>query len=375
MHTKLTVQLYDANLASPTFQCNLENSIQNLIFGTKLHGGFSQCSFSLNLNRLMNYKYAYLQPGYRIVVSDCGSTLWEGRIGDPMFDAAGNPGFTAYGYYSSLDDRAYYTSYNAAFDTVLKAMLTNACPLINSDQTQINPGALTMSTVVSTAGTNYLDQSVKTLAEYLVQQSNTTFQKWYMAVWENRRMYLFTRVTTTVKWQVRLKDFKTAKWLLQLQNLWNDVYAIYTSSGTLTRTSEYTNAYSIAQYGLTRKYAIANLGTVSAASVAQNTAQSWLAYYQTIWPSATNIDLFDSVYDANGVAWPSWYVRAGDTIQIVDLIPTTGSLGTVAANALNTFYIAETKYDFAQQMNTLSFETKSLDLDAVLGGSLQPVVI
>ena len=375
MKTTLEILFYDANLASPTFQRNLGSMVQNLQFGTKLHGGFNQCSFSLNLNRLLTQQYVYLQTGYRIVIVDGANTIWEGRIGDPQFDAAGNPGFTAYGYYSSLGDQMYHTAYNAAFDTVLKAMLTASCPQISSDQTQINPNALTMSTVVSTAASNYLDQSVRTLAEYLVQQADTAFNKWYMAVWENRRFYLFPRSTTTVKWSVQLKHFKTAQWLIQLQNLWNDVYAMYLSSGTLTRTSDYSDAASIAQYGLTRYYGIPNIGTVASAATAQNAAQSWLAYHKQIWPSSTNIQLFDRVYDSNGCAWPSWYVRAGDVMQITDLLPSTSNLSSPSSNALNTFYIVETKYDHNNKTNTLTFETKNLDLYAMLAGNIQPVVI
>ena len=375
MLTKLAVQLYDNNLTGPTFIADLGNRCQNLQFGTKLHGGFNQCSFTLNQNRGTNYQYAYMQPNYRVVVTSGGNTLYEGRIQDPMFDAAGNPGFTAYGYYASLDDQYYYTSYSNPFDTVLKAMLTGACPLISGDQTQINAGALTLSTVVSTADTSYLDQSVRSLAEKLVQQSDTAFNKWYMAVWENRRFYLFTRKITPVTWTVQLKHFKTAQWLLQTQNLWNDVYGIYTSGGNLTRTSEYPDANSIAAYGLTRKYAIPNLGAVSAASVAQNTAQSWLGYYKTIWPSATNIDLYDKVFDSWGCMQPSWRVRAGDVICISDLVPATANALPTGSNAINTFYITETKYDFANMTNTLTFETKSLDLYALLAGSIQPVVV
>ncbi len=375
MIRKLAVQLFNNNLSSPSFIGNLDSQVQGLQFGTKLHGGFNQCSFSLNLNRGSSYQYAYRQTGYRIVIADGANVIWEGRIQDPMFDAAGNPGFNAYGYYASLGDVYYYTPYNAAFDVALKSWLTGACPQISSDQTHINPSALTMSTIDSTAGANYLDQPVKALAENAILQSDNAANKWYMAVWEGRIFYLFTRSTSTVKWKFQLKHFKSAKWLLQLQNLWNDVYAVYNSGGVLTRTSENSDAESIVNYSITRKYGIPNLGAVSAVGVANNTRDSWLNYYKTIWPSNTNIELYDVAYDAFGVEWPSWYVRAGDVIQIMDLLPSAGELSSPASNAMNTFYIVETKFDLSNFSNILTFETKNLDLAAMLAGVIQPVVI
>jgi hypothetical protein len=361
---KLGVILYNNDLSSPVYQENLEARVQNLKFSTKLNGGFNTCSFGLNLPLGLIREWVYNKYFYRIKITDGFHTFWEGRIQDPAFDL-NVPQITAYGYYASLNDQVYNTAFNAVSDTVIKAILTACCPSISSDQSHINPDGLTMSTIDSAGGTQYADVSAKNLIELLLKASDTTNLRWYAAVWEDRIMRVFTRPAVSVDWRVRLRDLRSCKWAMKTENLWNNVYAIYTAGGALTSTAESTDADSISRYGLTRKYAIPQMGTVAAAS-AQAARSAWLNDHKDIWPDESDIVLGNVVYDSNGVAYPSSRVRAGQYIQIVDLLSSEIDASSPSRNALNTFYITQTEYDLANMTNSLIIEREDTDLTALL---------
>jgi hypothetical protein len=372
MKRTLGVQLFDNNLTVPVFQQNLESRVSGLKFGTKLNGGFSTCQFALRLNLGLTKEWVYNKYFYRIVVTDGFHTFWEGRIQDPEFDI-GKPAITAYGYYASLLDQVYYGAYNTTWDAALKAIRAANCPSIANDDTKINAGALTCSTVANTMGTQYADATPQALAELFANTSDTTFQQWFLAVWENRVLWAWPKPTgtVTVTWRTSLKDCKTAHFAMATGGLYNITYGIYTSGGVLTRTAEFSDTTSQTKYGLTRKTATPQLGTVAVAA-ANAAARGLLATDKSIFPTNTNLMLGDHVYDANGVAYSSAWVRAGDIIQITDLLTADADIATPTLNGLNTFFIMETMYDADSMSNGLTIENQSTNLDAILGRKLSP---
>ncbi|MDD5082606.1 MAG: hypothetical protein PHU08_04460, partial [Dehalococcoidales bacterium] len=164
-------------------------------FSTGLHGGFKSASFELDTDTTEAYKWLFKRHLFRLLIRDGAHVLWEGRVEDPsqIFGGQGEAckvNIQSYGYYNNLKDIPYNTAYNAHADVVIKAMLTANCAQINADQSNIEA---TDITIPSTAAENYLDIYPAQILEKLLSFSDSTNQRWYFAVWEDRKPYLFPR--------------------------------------------------------------------------------------------------------------------------------------------------------------------------------------
>lgn len=365
---EIQLQLYDNNLASPTQVIRDISGYSGLRFSTKLHGGFAQCSFRLtdtDISKL--YEWAFQRFGYRLVVYDLvnSKTLWEGRLQGCPFTLK-DITINAFGYYASLQDGKYSTAYNTTADAVIKAMLTASCPAINTDQSNIQALATARD---SSTGEEYLDRSPQEITEFLLGLSDSAKQKWYMAIWEDRKAYVFPRDDSVVDWYVKAQQIQFGL-TPDFENLWNAAYALYRDgSDVLTRTSVASDADSIAKYGITRTYCIPDLGQVSQAD-AEAVRDTWISEHKDIISSDSDIVLGDTVYDANGTPWPSSHVRAGDVIQVKDILPSTEDLINPRRNGINTFYILETEYDAKLKTNRLTVDSESNSLEAILSRNI-----
>ncbi len=366
MKRKLEIKLYTNEVTNNELDRNLTGIVQNLRFGTKLNGGFTTCNFQLRTNLMQGWDYLTRRMFYRLVIYDVNKIVWEGRIQDVSL-TIGSVDITVYGYYASLNDGTYNTAYNNNADVVIKAILTDQCPKISSDQSHIQ--ATGGPAITSAGDESYLDKSPRELIEKLASFGDMSGNTWFFAIWENRTPYFFKKDTTGTKWYVRLQDFARFKLTHRGSNLWNKVYAAYTSGGILTRTADASDATSQTRFGVTRYYAIPNLGEVSA-DAATAKRDTWLADHKDIYPNMDDIALGDFVEDINGTKFPSSYVRAGDILIIRNLVPITSSLGSVVRDALRTFYIMETNYVAERGENRLVLERESSRLDALLGRTI-----
>ena len=362
----MEIMLYNRNLTTPILDDVITTKIQNLRFSTKLHGGFHICSFRLKADIPEAWEWLTKKTFYRLVITDKAKTLWEGRIEDLEL-TMGHAGATAYGYYANLSDVPYATAYNANADVVIKAILTANCAQISSVQTNIT--ATGGPAITSAAASTYLDIYPNEIVEKLADFSDTTNNaKWYFAIWEDRVPYLFARSASSVDWLISLRDLARFKLKHRGGDLWNSCYAIYDAAG-LTRTATTTDTDSIAVHGLTRSYVVPQLGTVAAAA-AQSFRDAWLKDHKDVWPKLEDIVVGGTVYDTNGVAFPSSWVRAGDVIRIKDLVPASADLDTVSRDALRTFYIVETDYNVDSKQLKIIPDTESSSLDAILAKKL-----
>jgi len=364
----MEVSLYNRNLTTPIFDTDLTFDHQRLKFSTKLNGGFNICSFSLKAGLPKAWEWITDKVFYRLVVTDKQKTLWEGRIQDIGIEA-GLITATAYGYFASLNDQIYKTGYNDNADVVIKAMLTAAAPQISATQTNI--AATGGPAIDSAADKNRLDRSLRKLIEQIVDFGNDAGNQWYFAIWEDRVPYLFQRSISTVDWAVNLSDLGRFKLKHSTKDLWNKVYAVYDAAG-IARTADQSDTTSQKKYGdgtndLVRYYAIPDLGTVGGGGAAAlAAAKKWLAEHKDIWPTLEDIVLGNQVYDTSGVAFPSSWVRAGDVIRILDLVPVSGDLDAVTRDALRTFYILETDYSADNLTNRIVVDTVKRDITSII---------
>ena len=365
----IQLQLYDNNLASPTLVEPDITEYTDLVFSTKLHGGFAWCSFRLAQGVALNYDWAFKRLGYRLVILDLvyDRILWEGRLQGSVFSPDAVI-INAYGYYASMLDDVYTTAYNDTPDAVIKSMLTAKCPAISNDHT----GIQAMDAKRDSFASEYLlDRSPQELTEYLLSLSDSKKQKWYFAVWEGRKPYLFPRDDSVVTWKVKLEDLQAFELTSGFENLWNAAYAVYRDpQGVLQRTSVITDDISIARYGIQRTYCIPDLGQVSQ-SEAEAVRDAWIEEHRDVISCNSDIQLGPTVYDASGIEHPSSHVRAGDVIQIIDILPAVGDIDNPSRNGINTYYILETEYSRDHRTNRLTVDTENNSLDSIMSRNLK----
>jgi hypothetical protein len=291
--------------------------------------------------------------------------LWEGRIEDITVYPWGIK-VTAYGYYANLSDLPYATAYNDVWSTVLEDVLDANCVQISSDHSNM---AATDIAVVSSADASYLDITCMEMVNKFLPLSDSTFQIWDFAIWEDRIPWLTTRASPSLNWECSLRDFSSPEVPLlsyRAKEMYNSAYARYQVAGVLNRTATGDDAGSQTKFGLTRRYAIPDLGGVAAAT-AEAARDAWLARNANLWPSFTEApSLGAKVFDTNGIPFSSSWVRAGDVIRIKDLVPASATLDAVTLDALRTFFITETEYDAERQELTIYFDRDPQGLDALL---------
>ena len=360
----MEIKLYDRDLTMVTLIDDLTAKIQGLKFSTRLSGGFHTCTFRIKADLPEAWEWISNFVFYRLKITDIKKTLWEGRIEDIEL-TAGHAGATAYGYYANLTDVPYATAYNDVASVVIKAVLTANCVQISADQSNIDA---TDTTITSAADSGYLDIYPNELFEKLLAFSDSTNSKWYFAIWEDRIPYLKKRDVTNLNWVVNLGDLARFRLKHRGGDLWNSVYAVYDDEG-IARTADAEDITSQSKYNLTREYVIPDLGTVTAAAV-QAARDGWLEDHKDIFPKLEEITLGDTIYDTNGIPYPSSWVRAGEVIRIRDLVPVTSDLDAIARDALRTFFIVETNYDADRKQNKIVIDTESTDIDAILARKL-----
>jgi hypothetical protein len=343
----LTITLYNADLVSPTRVEDLTQRIENLRFSTLLHGGFGHCTFDLVCSLGEVWEWRLKRYFYRLVIREVDTVIWEGRLEDIEFTLKGLR-VTFLGYWRNLADEPYNASWGVSptyADEIIKDMLTNKCPQIAADQSNIQSPGLDI-TPQTFDDDRYPIDLVRLLAEF----SDSTQQVWYFAIWADRIPHFFPRNTSTVDWYVWLRNVDSIRLMASAKEFWSRVYSVYLSSGTKTRTATSTDSEAEAKY-IKRVRAVTGLGEISAAA-AESRRDMELEYRKEI-QQQTDAFVVTAVYDDKGKSRDLWRVRAGDVVRIADLVPASTDLDAVSLDALRTFYIVETRYDAARARLTL----------------------
>ena len=378
LKTGLRVLLFDANLASPTLVDDLTPDVQGLIFTTKLHGGFEQCSFHLATTIPMAWQYlaeASKTAGrhfFRIVIYEEQNIIWEGRITDIVLDL-GDKGvglrISAFGYWSSLRDQYYsdddaghtdWTSGSHTADDIIKEMLTEVCPSINADQTNIQANSRDIAGINLSARNFPQDVIVRQLAA--VSDSDNSI--WHFAIWDNRIAYWSPRSIATLDYRVQLSDTSQLALNQSVSSLRNAITPLVdTTEGTTV-----TNATSLAFYP--RREFLFTLPTGSVANSQADAAET-LAEERGYAAQVQRFQVTGHIFQAttgdsgNSLAEiPKWRVRAGQTIRIDDLVPQT--ITSPSFDRLRTFLITKTVYTADTDTLTVYPDTLPRTLTTIL---------
>ena len=323
----LQVRLYNNNLSTPTLIEDLTDKVEGLNFSTALNGGFRTCSFILatDLGYAWNYLSREGKRGYhfnRITVHEEQRLVWEGRIVDielNIMAARHNLKIVAHGYWGSMKDQFYsddagtdWTSGSGhQMHDIIKEVLDDECPDINSDQTNIEDSSRDLVGIDFSA-----KEYPQDIVNKLTDLSDDDGSVWFFAIWDDRKPYFFKRSITKVDYYVWLEDVSDLKLQQSATQLRNVVLPFV---GTTEGTTQ-TDATSLALYPRRESKLSVNTG---ANANTQADAAGTAAVEKSLPRQQQNFSINGRIYSAvAGDAGarmeevPLWRVRSGDVIRI-----------------------------------------------------------
>jgi len=363
--------LFDDDLSTPTLVDELTGKVEHVRFGSALHGGFKDLAFDLpaRLSDAWTWFYEEGRKGYhfyRIVIQENTRLIWEGRVMDPSLritPAGIVVHVVALGYWSACRDQMYrantggMTNWTAGgphtADDVIKEMLTNDCPDISSDQSNISANTRDIVGINLENRKYPMDVIVDDLAP--LADSDGTI--WYFAIWDSRKAYWSARSLSSITWRTRLSECVDVELSQSASQLRNAVYPFAgTTEGTIQTDAGSLTLYPRREMGLLLPTST-NANTQSDAATAAASERG--TPYQT-----QRFAISGKIWDSNGAEAPKWRVRAGDVIRIEDLVPSSQSSPTF--DALRTFFILGADYDADRDVVSIQPDTAGRSLRGLL---------
>lgn len=349
-----------------TLLADLTGRLTALSYGTALHGGFRDCRAVavLDLDQALLWFRRSNIPGRHfahVEVREFGRLLWEGRLMETTL--LWNKDMVALellslGYYSSLRDQRVTTlTYTTqTVDAIIKTILTDKCPDINTDQGNIDAAA---GSVTLTLAADKYPQDV--IVEDLAPLGDTDDKTYYFAVWESRKAWYKARAATNITWEVPLASIASGRLSQAAQHMRNKADAY---DGT-TRTAAASNADSQVSYPVRDGLAKVPSGTTAAR--AQDARDRFIADRKD--PQQ------ESRFTINGPIWRRQVyglplgqrsaVRAGDTMALVGLLP-IADVDSPALDNLRIFYILQADYDALSDSVVVVPDRPPSQLDLIL---------
>lgn len=348
--------------AKTTLEADLTGAYTALTFTTTLHGGFSTCNLRVPMRLGEAWQYLRRQnlPGFHfhhLSVLEGARIVWEGRLIDVELSIDSNfhgVNLVAFGYYSSLRDQLYdpadagntdWTSGSHVVSDIIKEMLTNECPDINTDQ-----GGIT-TTTRDVAGINLTDRAypMDNIVDKLAPLSDSDGSVYHFAVWEDRKAYWTARAVSQVDAFVYLQDIATLKLNQTGQFIRNNILPVVGGTeGTAAGDTEAQLLYPVRDLTLTLPTGLPSNGASDARDAALNDRK----FPRQSTSFSINGTIYSSVASSSGASGgalieiPKWRVRAGQVIRIQDLVP--ASAAAPALDDVRTFFLRETTYDAVQ---------------------------
>ena len=333
---------YDDDLISPEYQGDLTPYIEDLGFTTKLHGGFDFLTAGLKRPLVPAWQWLREHYHHRLILLDrMHQTHFEGRVEDVRMTDKGVEIVVA-GYWASCFDQVYNRA-NAGLEDIsvlIKAALTDSCPAISSDQSNIADNTMEVP--------QYLDDDRypgDLIDEWCKQGDSVGDAPYAFSIWDDRIPYYFKQEAGEADWIVSRSMVSSGGMQLQssASDVWTRVKVVYSNiadeTGLRLETawaSDYTGPLGSAH----REHIFSLSGATS--TTAQKARDAFLAEHVNLKYNLAVV-IEKKIADANGALWPNWYVRAGDVIDILDLVPHE-LLFDLSKSGLDRIYVKATRW-------------------------------
>ena len=370
--TGIRVLVWDTFLKG-TLLADLTARIEGMTTASRLHGGFSRCSITVpsTLAGIWLWLQTESHAGRHLAhveILDVPRLVWEGRLMEIGYD----PGVPSpplelefAGYWSACRDLLYSASDGTDWttggphrvDQVIKELLTLKCPDINSDQSGI------ISSVQDVVGIDLTARSypMDIIVSKLTMTTDGTDQL-HFSVYDNRLPFLKKRSVATPTWTTY------RRWLKKGSRLAQDAYELRNSITPVkdgTEGTEQSDSDSQSTYTKRELLVTVQKGTATAAEV--NEAKRALAEKKDPHQSQSfvvNGKIYDTRVSGARIDRALYWVRAGDSIRVDDLLP--ASVSAAEFDNLRTFYILEAEYNWITNELTITPDRSPRRLSTIL---------
>jgi len=355
----LIVRVFDTYTeASRKMHADLSARWTSLRFSTALHGGFKDCVISVPMRfedawqalRRENLRGWHF---YHLEITQDQRTVWEGRIMKVGIGWSGSQTtlqLTALGYWSSLRDQYYdaadssntdWTSGSGhTSDDIIKEMLADEGPDISTTVTGITATSRDLAGIVLTDR----DYPQNIILSKIAPLADSDGKQYFFAVWENRTPYWTAKaVSNPVEWFVWLRNTSSGQLIQDAQHLRNNILPV--KGGT-----EGTEANDTSSQALYPKRELKVTVPTGVSSNAENDMRDAILTERADPVQTQSFTVSGTLYSTRAtqnvagalVEMPKWWVRAGETVRIQDLVPASDA--TPALDSLRTFWIRSTTY-------------------------------
>lgn len=348
--------------------------LRNLRWSYKLNGGDASATFNLfgNLNR--RYRWATGNPDAvdMTITSPGGVDVWRGRYLSTVVSPDRQTLTVEFvGYWASLRDRHVTNTWSAGGTTTLGTVISYAnsntlMPSITYDASVITDPAVNFT---PGGGRDLIvdHEPLQSVLTRLVQVGDGG-QQFHMAVWADKKIRVFRR-DLTLDWQVWASMiYGSAAQTMSRATMVSHVAAPYKDSGGTAAWTSYANdATAETLLGARRDGRISN--PFETGAIATALAAQYLFDHSKPSDEGHGFALGPVAFNAYGGLAPSYNLRPGHTIRIVDLahhsIATSG-----AADNRGTYYILEVSVDLESRTVSVTPDAPAASLANILGAGV-----
>lgn len=341
---------------------------RTLSFGTQLHGGFANASFSVPGARDRSFDLYRRTLGAHVVIFDMyGRRIYEGSVSNSALAAEGVT-FDLVGYYSrasrKLDDRIYVDANTTVYDIIRDSV---------EYITDWNQKFAFVSDADYIVGAqDYTDKKVSEAIESVLKYGyqEADLRPVYFALWENRMGYLFPEPTpsTYPDWMISVANVADSTGLsMSLDQVYNKVYAVYDDQGQgVSKTTAAEDKLSQGRFGVIEGV-VQNGGSPEGLALATDLRDMALERYK--YPrQVLNLTARGFIRRGSGGYEYPYMVRAGDFILFTDLDMVTAQAGDLKGQAAQGIsgFVLSTNYSADDNSVQIDFGSSDIKLETLM---------
>jgi hypothetical protein len=349
-----------------------------IVFSTKLPGGCWELSATVVGAQTERWVELDEQTMTRCELTDAGGqVIWSGRLARPVI-REDQSRLVCEGWGLSMwDNPVTLTVAPTVYAHGVIYQLLQACPLLSQDTALI---VTTNTTDLGNGGQVIYDfQRPGDILTNLVKIGSAAGAPHYARVGADKRLEYFAR-PTAIHWTTTMADI-WSEWEFEADRsaMYSAVVVEYTDlAGTRQRSRPYSREDTAQKLGYSRTgvYALPREFRTwegAGSSPVRNIALAWLETRSR--PTLRSSDMVIKggvVRDPRGIEWPSYYVKAGEVVQIVDLPPYVAGYSQIFDDR-RTFLAIATEYDAETRELKVTPENAPETVEVMVAGLMTEV--
>jgi hypothetical protein len=348
-------------------------------FGTQLHGGFSDCSFTVGGQKdLSFFRYRLYLASHVVLFDEYGRRVYEGFINKSSVSEKGVE-VECLGYYAKADtvtfDMIYdvnpYTIYEITHDCISdipewRHVFANVG---QANYNMVRTDPLSGDVIAIDFTDKKVREAIESLMGYGYREDD--IRPIYFAIWEGRIPYLFPepKPAKFPDWMVSIHSVSggVAGISISLDTVFNRVFGVYDDQGEgPSKTLPAEDYLSQQRYGI-REGTVQNGGTPEGLALANDLRDMALERYK--YPRQVfTMEISGYIKSSAGFYDLPYRIRAGQQVLITDLDAMTVHAGTLAGQVAHGIsgFVLRTDYDSSNHNLKIDFGASDVSFDILM---------